>query len=380
MSALAMFAMIGAMSLTSCSDDEDNGGSGGGSAVNPEAVELKGTIEGTMNLDANKEYHLTGTLNVPAGATLNIPAGTVIKAAQGFSNYIIVEQGGKINANGTADNPIVFTADSEDATSGYWGGLIINGKAPITGGGTAGTEVSTNIPYGGDDAADNSGVIKYVELWYTGAKSSADIEHNGLTLNGVGNGTEIDNVYIVEGADDGIEFFGGSVNVSNLLVVNCDDDCFDFTQGYSGTLTNCYGRWEDSFTSQEEDPRGVEADGNLDGLGSDHTPQSNFTIKNMTIENLATATSMQDAIKVRRGAKATIENALVAGSGNIEELVDLNDGKGTGDAGCVINVTKNATNVDSDVNEKNPAGATVNITSGNTGCPADIFGWTGYSL
>ena len=203
MSALAMFAMIGAMSLTSCSDDEDNGGSGGGSAVNPEAVELKGTIEGTMNLDANKEYHLTGTLNVPAGATLNIPAGTVIKAAQGFSNYIIVEQGGKIYANGTADKPIVFTADSEDATSGYWGGLIINGKAPITGGGTAGTEVSTNIPYGGDDAADNSGVIKYVELWYTGAKSSADIEHNGLTLNGVGNGTEIDNVYIVEGADDG---------------------------------------------------------------------------------------------------------------------------------------------------------------------------------
>ena len=98
----------------------------------------------------------------------------------------------------------------------------------------------------------------------------------------------------------------------------------------------------------------------------------------MTIENLATAQPMQDAIKVRRSAKATIENALVTGSGKIEELVDLNDGKGTADAGSVINVTKGATDVDADAN--NPAGATVNIAAGNTGCPADIFGWTGYRL
>ena len=381
MSAMAMIAMFGAMSLTSCSDDDNNDGGGGGQTG--ATVEIGGTVEGTMRLDATKEYHLTSTLVVPDGATLEIPAGTTIKAAQGFDKYILVAQGGKIDARGTADNPIIFTADADNATSGYWGGLIINGKAPLSGAsaGTVGaTEIDNNQPYGGTDASDNSGVIEYVELLYTGARSSADIEHNGLTLNGVGNGTTINNIYIAEGADDAIEFFGGTVNVTNLLAVNCDDDCFDFTQGYSGTLTNCYGIWESGFTSTEEDPRGVEADGNLDGLGSDHTPQSNFTIKNMTIENLATATSMQDAIKVRRGAKATIENALVAGSGNIEELVDLNDGKGTGDAGCVINVTKNATNVDSDVNDKNPAGATINITSGNTGCPADIFGWTGYSL
>ena len=108
-------------------------------------------------------------------------------------------QGGKINAKGTADKPIILTADSEDATSGYWGGLIINGKAPISGasaGTTAGTEVDNNQIYGGTDATDNSGVIEYVQLLYTGARSSADIEHNGLTLNGVGNGTTISNVYI----------------------------------------------------------------------------------------------------------------------------------------------------------------------------------------
>ena len=87
-----------------------------------------------------------------------------------------------------------------------------------------------------------------------------------MTLNAVGNGTTINNVYIVEGADDAIEFFGGSVNVSNLLAVNCDDDMFDFTQGYCGTLSNCYGIWDDGFTSTEEDPRGIEADGNLDSV------------------------------------------------------------------------------------------------------------------
>ena len=245
MSALAMFAMMGAMSLTSCSDDDDN--NGGGDVEPGTSVELGGIVEGTMTLDASKEYHLTGTLVVPDGATLEIPAGTTIKAAQGFDKYILVAQGGKINARGTASNPIVFTADADDATSGYWGGLIINGKAPLSGAsaGTVGaTEIDNNQPYGGTDASDNSGVIEYVKLLYTGARSSADIEHNGLTLNGVGNGTTINNVYIAEGADDAIEFFGGSVNVTNLLAVNCDDDCFDFTQGYCGTLSNCYGIWE----------------------------------------------------------------------------------------------------------------------------------------
>lgn len=118
--------------------------------------------------------------------------------------------------------------------------------------------------YGGNNPSDNSGVITYLILGNTGARSSADVEHNGLTLNGVGNGTKIENLYIYDGADDGIEFFGGSVNVKNLLVVNSDDDMFDFTQGYNGTLENAYGIWEVGYVSSESD-RGIEADGNLDG-------------------------------------------------------------------------------------------------------------------
>ena len=100
----------------------------------------------------------------------------------------------------------------------------------------------------------------------------------------------------------------------------------------------------------------------------------------MTIENLSATQAMQDAIKVRRLAKATISNALVIGSGEIEDLVDLTDSTDDADAGTVVNVTKGATNVGRDTNPGNPAGATVNIADGNAGCPTDIFGWTGYSL
>ena len=382
LTAMAFAALLSMPVFTSCSDDEaPNGGSNGeGGQVVTE--ELSGTVEGVMKLDATKEYQLTGTLTVPAGATLEIPAGTVIRAQKGFDKYVIVAQGGKIEAKGTADKPIVFTADDESkATAGYWGGLILNGKAPLSGPAgqvtVASAEVDNNQKYGGDKADDNSGTLQYVKLLYTGARSSAEIEHNGLTLNGVGNGTTIDHIYVAEGADDAIEFFGGTVNVDNLLAVNCDDDMFDFTQGYSGKLTNCYGRWEKSFTSTEEDPRGVEADGNLDGKGPEHTPQSNFLIENMTIENLAENADMQDAIKIRRGATATVKNALVKGNGKVTDLIDFTDKKGAGQAGDAFSVTNQLAH---GVTDKEVNGSTeVTVTNGNTGCTAD-FTWTGYQL
>ncbi|MFV0555268.1 MAG: hypothetical protein ACK5LR_11275, partial [Mangrovibacterium sp.] len=338
-----------ALMATACNEDDNN--NGGEKAAN----ELSGDVTGTVTLDASVEYDLKGALIVTNGATLNIPAGTTIRAQKGFGKYILVEQGGTLNVNGTAAAPVVMTADDEDAaTAGYWGGLIINGKAPISGatsGSTATTEVNNAYIYGGSDATDNSGSITYLVLKYTGAKSSSSIEHNGLTLNAVGNGTKIENIFVVDGADDGIEFFGGSVNVSNLLVVNSDDDMFDFTQGYTGTLTNCYGVWENGFTSGESDPRGVEADGNFDGLGSDHLDQSNFTIANMTIQNLSSF-EMQDAIKVRRGATAAITNALVKG-GLATDLVDLKDSKGNATDNTSVSVTYTNTIT----NEINQAGS-----------------------
>lgn len=381
LSMMTSAALLTAVTLSSC------GESGGNGPEKPATEdELSGSIKGTKTLDASITYTITGPVIVEDGGVLNIPAGTQIKAEKGFSNYILVLQGGKIFAKGTAAAPIVITADIDNAQPAHWGGLIINGKAPLSGpsGTTGSTEINTAYSYGGSNPADNSGELSYLVLAYTGARSSADVEHNGLTLNGVGSGTKIENIYIPHGADDGIEFFGGSVNVKNLLVVNSDDDMFDFTQGYAGTLENCYGIWEAGFASTESDPRGIEADGNHDGNFPDHPGQSNFTVKNMTIDlrlayNTSKETQMQDAIKIRRGAKATVTNALIKGTGSVGDLVDLTDGKGGASEGTTISITNSLTTAPARLkNPENAAG--VSVVTGNTGCSTDIFAWTGYKF
>lgn len=376
---MAAAMMVATATFVSC----DNSGNEA-----PEVTEntLSGSITETKVLDANTVYTITGPVIVEDGGVLDIPAGTTIKVQKGFSNYILVLQGGKIYVRGTASQPVRMTADVDNAQQGYWGGLIINGKAPISGIGTGSTEINSAYVYGGDDAADNSGEITYLILEYTGARSSADVEHNGLTLNGVGNGTKIENVFVPNGADDAIEFFGGTVNVKNFLAVNPDDDMFDFTQGYSGTLENAYGIWDADYVSTEEDPRGIEADGNLDGLSPDEAGQSDFKVLNVTFDLRLAASQeegyyMHDVIKVRRGAKATITNALVTGKGQAKDLIDMTDGKGNGNTTSVISLTNNLEAAVSG-KEINPADgyADVKVEAGNTGCPTDIFGWTGYAF
>lgn len=396
LSILALVAISGVL-LTSCGDDKKE--------VQPKTQpsgsdkNLSGTITNELTLDASKEYFLTGALLVEKGGTLKIPAGTTIKARKGFNNYILVLQGGKIYINGTKDKPVTMTADTDKAEEGHWGGLIVNGYATLTKGkdgkySIGKTEISNANSYGGENDADNSGVIEYLKIMYPGARSSGDVEHNGLTLNGVGNKTKIENVYVYNSADDGIEFFGGSVNVKNLLVVNSDDDMFDVTQGWTGTLDNCYGIWEKGFTSSEDDPRGVEADGNLDGKLADHTMQSDFTIKNMTIDlqlapSEAKETHMHDVLKIRRGAKATILNALVKGQGKAKDLIDFGDRRGDGDYTSKIEITNALTNakaifgkqIEHRSKNKDQKFPNVNITkTGNKGADKSVFGWTGYKF
>ena len=166
------------------------------------------------------------------------------------------------------------------------------------------------------------------------------------------------------------------------VAVNPDDDMFDFTQGYSGTLKNCYGVWENGYTSTEADPRGIEADGNLDGLYPTHLRQSDFRVENMTIVNNAADKAdnvdrMQDVIKIRRGAKAAIVNALVKGTGGSIDLIDMSDSKGAGNADSSVSIT----------NSLNLTGKKLNGTlntfaepAGNTGTEASLFTWTGYNF
>lgn len=382
----AVALLSASIALSSCSKEN-----GGGTKPITED-ELTGNISGTITLDASVTYSINGSVIVENGAILNIPAGTTIKAKKGFNNYILVLQGGQINVQGTAERPVTMTADIENAEPGHWGGLIINGKAPLAGGTIGSTEVSSAYQYGGNNPDDNSGNITYLILAYTGARSSADVEHNGLTLNGVGRGTKIENIYIPYSADDGVEFFGGTVNVKNLLVVDSDDDMFDFTQGYTGTLENAYGIWQTGYTSTESDPRGIEADGNFDGNFPDQSGQSDFAVKNVTFDlRLAAApdqdvqnvtNKMQDVIKIRRGAKATITNALVKGTGTAIDLIDFSDGKGTGNPGSVISLTTSLTAAQVLGKQVNPETGfnEAKIETGNTGCSTAIFAWTKYNF
>ncbi|WP_211338048.1 hypothetical protein [Mangrovibacterium diazotrophicum] len=372
MKKLLFFLSIVTLIFAGCSDDEPSG---------PNVIEgstLSGDITTDTELDASVEYTLNGTLSVKNGATLTIPAGTMIKATSGFSSYLIVEQGGKLEANGTASNPITFTSAASSPAAGDWGGIWINGFAPISGGGTGTSEVDATLPYGGTDAADNSGTLTYVKILYSGAQSSESVEHNGLTLDAVGSGTTINNLYIAYGADDAVEFFGGSVNVTNLLAVNCDDDMFDVTQGWTGTLDNAYGIWEDGYSSTESDPRGIEADGNLDGKYSSQSGQSDFTMTNITIKN-ASSYLMEDGIKIRRGATATITNALLIG-GNAKDLIDLTDSSGDATTTTSISLTVDRTSYTSNEIHADATYANVVIEDGNTGASTGAFAWTGYDF
>lgn len=384
---LALVAFVVSLSFTSCKDETE--AKTGIDALIEQGV-LTGELDHQVTLES-KTYKLTGTFVVKSGATLTVPAGARIVATEGYGSYIIVAQGGKININGTAAKPVVMTADDESkAKAGYWGGLVINGKAKISGaseGVTAICEMNSKFTYGGTDDNDNSGSITYLIMKYAGARSSADVEHNGLTLDAVGRGTKIENIYIYENADDGIECFGGSVDLKNVLVVNQDDDMFDCTQGYKGKWENFYGVWEGAFSSTEVDPRGVEADGNFDGKTPNDINQSNFTVVNMTF-NLKLANDpsttngklMYDVIKLRRGAKATISNVMVTGTGAVQDLVDCTDSKGDAATGSTINITNSLTNTITGSASKPGANtAAVTVSTTNTGCSKDIFAWTGYT-
>ncbi len=207
----------------------------------------------------DKIYILAQRVTVTSGATLTIEAGTVIKGEAGSganATALLVARGGKLMAEGTAQSPIIFTSiadeikpgqiaspNLEPTLNGLWGGVLVLGRAPISANAAAiqieGVPPSDqNGLYGGTDPADNSGVIKYISIRHGGANIGEGNEINGLTLGGVGNGTIIENVEVIGNQDDGIEWFGGTVNVKNAIVWNAGDDGMDTDQAWAGTLDN----------------------------------------------------------------------------------------------------------------------------------------------
>ncbi len=203
-----------------------------------ESSVLQGTISNTVTLDANVSYLLNSAYIVPDGAKLIIPEGTKITARNGGTGvYIAVLKGGQIEINGTSSNPVVIA--SADGNPGDWGGLTICGDATTSAGIDAVAEVGGFI-YGGSNDSDDSGHVRYLVIKGTGAQINSESQYNGVSLYAVGSETELENIAVIDGADDGIEFFGGTANAMNVYVENADDDSIDWTESWSGSLTNAY--------------------------------------------------------------------------------------------------------------------------------------------
>ena len=271
------------------------------SDVSITTLPLQGTIASKVTLDPSILYILSSSYIVQAGGELIIPAGTKIQAEAGGTDvYIAILKGAKIDVQGTAENPVVISSTS--ALGGDWGGLTICGDASTSAGIDAQAEVGGFI-YGGSNDTDNSGAIKYLVIKGTGAQINADSQYNGISLYAVGSGTTIENISVINGADDGVEFFGGTVSASNLYLENNEDDSVDWTEGWNGTITNTYiSHTVSGFSTAFE---GDKVNGNpqfvnltaistVGGTALQFKKQSGGTITNIWVEGYDTNIDMKD--------------------------------------------------------------------------------------
>ncbi|MEQ1571915.1 MAG: hypothetical protein ABMA64_40180 [Myxococcota bacterium] len=285
---------------------------GGGDELSPNRDRvLTGTLTDDTTLDSSEPWVLDGVVFVGDDdhpVELVVDAGTLIYGNPTTRGTLVVSRGSRIVAEGTPSQPIVFTSPrARGARSpGDWGGVVIDGRAPINGCPDAPCEADGEGgtgTYGGDEPDDDSGTLRYVRIEYAGALYTPEDELNGLALQGVGRGTTIDHVQLHVTADDGIEFFGGTVDVSHVVVTGAGDDSFDWTGGWSGRA---------QFVVLQQHPaagdKGIEADNNEDDHGS--TPRSHPVISNLTLVGPPGATT---AVLLRRGTAATVTNSIVAG-------------------------------------------------------------------
>lgn len=295
---------IATLLFTSCSRDNDSSTSDGAVSINADDFKGELTSGQSATLDPSKTYKLTGAFIIKAGATLTIPAGTRIEAVGGTSSYIAVAQDGLIYVNGTSSNPVVMTSGKPVKATGDWGGLVICGRANTNKGGSTGqtaTAEVSDLTYGGTENDDSSGVIKYLRVEYTGAAFNADKEFNGISLFGVGSGTTFEYIQAYKSGDDGIEFFGGSVNAKYLVALHSEDDALDFADGFSGSIDYAYVK--------DVAKAGIEGSNN--GDNGNAMPLTNVTLKNISLVKGALA-GQEHGMFVKEGAgKWSAQNIYV---------------------------------------------------------------------
>ncbi|MCA1929010.1 hypothetical protein [Rheinheimera sp.] len=357
---LKLSAIASALVLAGCGGGDINietgsGGDNGGGVTPPPAsvcpsfatqgtalagvttpvCEVKGTITSDVTLTADIAWALSGKVTVgndnANSATLTIQPGTKVFGKSG-ADYLVIARGSKIQAVGTASNPIVMTSVndmlglSNDESAGQWGGLVLLGKAPtnkcnqadlanckVEAEGEAG-------PYGGANPDDSSGALKYVQVRYAGFEVIPDNELNGITFAGVGRGTVVDYIQVHNNVDDGVEFFGGTVDLKHVVLTGNRDDSLDWADGWTGRMQHVLIRHNPNNTKAN---RGIEADNQSSNFTA--TPISKPQISNLTIiGNNFDGDDDSEGILLRAGTSAELYNIIVTGPEKMGECFEIN--------------------------------------------------------
>ena len=282
---------------------------------------VTGRIATDTTFTEDRFWLLRGAVFVDAPARLTIEAGTYIFGEFATNGTLIISRGAQILANGTADAPIVMTSDQPigERARADWGGLIINGAAPMNvPGNEAVGEGDTGI-YGGTSRDDDSGHLRYVRVEFAGTEFSPDNELNGIAFQGVGTATEVEHVMVKYSKDDGLEFFGGTVTAKWIVLQGIADDSIDWTDGWTGK-----GQFIIVLQSGDDADQGIEADNN--GDNNNLTPRSNPTLYNVTLIGDPDSNEGQESdigMLLREGTSATIRNFIVTGFK--EASIDIDD-------------------------------------------------------
>ena len=279
--------------------------------ITKEVCVVKGRITSDTTWASDSFWVLRGAVFVEEPARLTIDAGTEIFGEFATNGTLVIARGAQIHANGTAAAPIVFSSDQPigERRRADWGGLIINGAAPINvPGGESVGEGDTGV-YGGNDPDDDSGHLRYVRVEFAGAEFSPDNELNGIAFQGVGRATEVEHIMVKFSKDDGIEFFGGTVEVKWVVLQGIADDSVDWTDGWQGK-----GQFIIVMQSGDDADQGIEADNN--GDNNNLTPRSNPTLYNLTLvgdPDTNEGSESDIGMLLREGTAATIRNFIVTG-------------------------------------------------------------------
>ncbi len=308
--ALLAIAVIGLNACSKSDDDDDD------IIIDPDNTVLQGTITESRTLTADKKWVLKGYVYVANNATLTIEPGTVIVSSTEEKGALCVERGSKLIADGTADNPIIFTSGQPagQRAPGDWGGVVLLGNARTNRSATPVIEGGLDRPYGGNDDDDNSGTLRYVRIEFAGIAAFAGSEINSLTLGGVGRGTTLEHIQVSFGNDDGFEFFGGNVNAKYMISYASSDDDFDFDFGYTGMIQYGIVIKDPNTVDNGDDNNGIESDN--DGSGTNATPFTRAVLSNFTFvgpNNASTNTRHKYGNRFRRASRFVVRNSIIMG-------------------------------------------------------------------